>query len=142
MRLDLNLIRIDPAAHSVVLMKVRIGRNATREVARMLRAPAIDRIGWRVLVEIEDKPRMKPAPDPLNARRMIMVPDGPTPLVAAGVLDLPDETPAWRLRGCESHAGIGLLFGQGGGGGMVDVPVDIEWVNKRILWLPNGEAEE
>lgn len=128
------IIRIDPVTRSIAKMKMPCGRDATREVRRILRAEARAQIGWHRLVDIEEKRLTSTVPDMRRAGATIKVDAGPTPLIAAGLLDVADSSSVWRLRGCEDHAGIGILFGQGSGGGMVDVPVDVAWVERRIVW--------
>lgn len=133
------IIRIDPATCSIAKMKMPCGRDATRDVRRILRAASGQAIGWHVLLDIEEKRLVSTVPDMKRAGAMINVDAGPTPLVAAGLLEVWEDAPSWRLRGCVSHAGIGILFGRGIGGGMIDVPVDVSWVERRIVW--GGDAE-
>lgn len=134
MNLDIIVIRIDPASRTVVKMKKRFGRDATGAVRQILRGKARAPLGWRTLLDIEEKRLTRTVPDMKNAGAKIEIDAGPTPLVAAGLLEADEGLPTWRLRGTDDHAGIGLLFGQGQGGGMIDVPVSVEWVEKRILW--------
>jgi hypothetical protein len=140
MNLDIIVIRIDPASRTVVKMKKRFGRDATSEVRRILRGKAKAPLGWRTLLDIEEKRLKSTVPDMKNPGGKIEIDAGPTPLIAAGLLDADEGLPTWRLRGTDDHAGIGLLFGRGNGGGMVDVPVSVEWIEKRILW--GAEAAE
>lgn len=140
MNLDIIVIRIDPASRTVVKMKKRFGRDATGEVRRILRGKARANLGWRTLLDIDEKRLTSTVPDMKNPGASIEIDAGPTPLIAAGLLDADESLPTWRLRGTDDHAGIGLLFGQGKGGGMIDVPVSVEWIEKRILW--GAEAAE
>ena len=118
MKLDLILIRIEPVTRTVVPMKLRIGRDATRKMRQMLGAKPNDQIGWHQLLDVEN-----------------------VPLIAAGVLGRDDDVPTWRLRGAsDDHSGIGMLFGRGPGGGMVDVPVSRDWVERRIVWGKEAAA--
>lgn len=135
------IIRIDPAARSVARMRMECGRDATREVRRVLRAKSGQGIGWHRLIDVEEKRLIKFIPDPADSMLKVKIDAGPTPLVAAGLFQLDPDLPGWRLRGCEGHAGIGILFGKGLGGGMVDVPVDVAWVERRIVWTTAEEGE-
>jgi hypothetical protein len=134
------IVRIDPAARSIARMKMACGRDATREVRRILRAASGAAIGWHKLIDVEEKRITSKVPDMLRAGQTIEVDAGPTPLIAAGLLDVDKAAQIWRLRGCETHAGIGILFGQGVGGGMVDVPVDVAWIERRIIWGVDDEG--
>lgn len=112
MKHDLILIRVEPVTRTIVPMRLRIGRDATRKMRQMLGAKSNEQIGWRQLLDVEN-----------------------VPLIAAGLLDREDGVPTWRLQGAsEDHSGIGMLFGRGPGGGMVDAPVSREWVERRIVW--------
>lgn len=113
------IVRIDPSNRSITRLKMVCKRNAMPEVRRILRAHPGEEIGWHRLLDIE------PPDDVLAA---------PVPLIAAGLIDASEDMLGWRLRGCAGHAGIGILFGQGPGGGMIDVPVDTNWVARRIVW--------
>lgn len=137
--MDITIIRIEPETQSIAKLRMRCGKNAVPEVRRILRATRTQRIGSHELVEIEEKRLYRKEPHPRLIGVKVDVDAGPTPLVAAGVLNADEAIAKWHLKGCEQHAGIGLLFGKGIGGGMVDVPVDVAWVRARIVWLP-GES--
>ncbi|MDC7810527.1 hypothetical protein [Sphingomonas koreensis] len=139
--MDITIIRIDPDNQAIAKMRMRCGRNAVPEVRRILRAGRAQKIGSHELVNIEEKRLFRKEPHPKLIGVSVDVDAGPTPLVAAGVLNADEAIAKWHLKGCEDHAGIGLLFGKGIGGGMVDVPVNVAWVRSRIVWLP-GESLE
>lgn len=141
MNLDIIIIRIDPETRQIARMKARLGRDATGKVRQILRGAAGAKLGWRHILDIEDKRLMSTVPDMKRAGRTITVDAGPTPLIMAGLLDASEELPTWRLRGTEDQAGIGILFGRGVGEGMVDVPVSVEWVKKRIVWGDQTEED-
>lgn len=113
----LRIIRIDPYKRVVAEMPfMAAGKGTTyREVARIVRAKTVEP---RKLMEVEF-----------------------TPLIVAAGAREDEEKPMWRLQGCEDTAGIGILFGQGPGDGMIDAPVSREWVLKRIVWSDGETAE-
>lgn len=140
MKLDIIIIRINPETRKIARMKARFGRDATANVRRILGGQPSAQLGWRHILDIEDKRRTSTVPDMKRAGHTITIDAGPTPLIMAGLLDASEDLPTWRLRGTEDQAGIGILFGRGVGEGMVDVPVSVEWVEKRIVW--GSEASE
>lgn len=108
----INIIRIDPTKRTIAMRQLRCGKNAVPEVRKIVKARDLG-----------------------HKRVSQMIVDGETvPIIVAVGLNLPDEAPTWRIRGSEDTAGIGMLFGQGPGGGMVDVPVDVEWAKKMVVW--------
>ena len=109
MKNQIRIIRIDPVRQNIVPMTIRIGKNAVGEVKRIVRAK---RVGHHKLLER----------------------DG-VPLVVAAGLDVDEAMKGWRLKGGEDTAGVGILFGTGANGGMIDCPVDVAWVKQRIVWL-------
>lgn len=138
---SITIIRIDPVGRKVAKMLMKCGQNAVSEVRRILRAGRDDKIGWHKLTDIEEVrlTRREPHPELQGLTREVDV--GPTPLVAAGKLNTDEAVAKWHLRGCEEHAGIGILFGQGLGGGMVNVPVDVAWINARIVWTDGEDMD-
>lgn len=141
MNLDIIVIRIDPAKRTIARLKKKFGRDATGDVRRLLRGAARAPLGHRILLDIDEKRLKSSVPDMKNAGKTIEVDAGPTSLIAAGLLEVEEGKPTWRLRGTDDHAGIGLLFGKGLGGGMVDVPVSVEWVRSRIIWGAEGQND-
>jgi hypothetical protein len=112
MATKLRVLRINPVTRVIAPMLIDVGHNAVPLIKRLVRAKEI---GWREVMPI-----------------------GPDILVVAGGLEMPEETPGWRLVGGEDTSGIGLLFGRGLGGAMWHVPVDKAWAESRIRWL-DGE---
>lgn len=116
----IRVIRVDPHKHAIASIVVDIGKSneqALRAVKRVLRA------------------------DTVGHQELLPPYDGAPALIIAGALNVIESTDAFRLRGCEDHAGIGILFSRGPGGGMIDVHVDAAWVSKRIVWIA-GETPE
>lgn len=105
------VIRIDPAAEAIAKLALHAPRNPNivlRNVQRMVRAPVVQA---REIVDMQ-----------------------PVPLMLAVGMDIAETMLGFRLPGMDEIAGIGILFGRGPNGGMVDVPVDVDWVRKRISW--------
>lgn len=112
MKKQVAIIRIDPYRRTIARILMESGRSAAignRAAKRILKAT---HVGFRKVMELE-----------------------PVALAVAGRLDVTETMPGWRFAGSEDTAGISFLFGQGDGGGMTDVPVDVDWVRKRIIWL-------
>lgn len=108
----ITILRIDPEKRTIAMRQMRCGKNAIPEVKRIVKAKDI------------------------TARRISQViVDGAEVPICIGVgIGLADEVKTWRVRGGEFTAGIGIMFGQGPGGGMISVPVDVEWAKKMIIW--------
>jgi hypothetical protein len=121
----ITIIRIDPDLRRVAAMRLRCGKNAVPEVKRICRAK---KVGHYELTRIETSDA---------AGNSVEVPL----LVAAG-LEVTEDQPGFRLRGGQDTAGVGMLFGRGDNGGMVDVPVDTDWVKREIVWLDREEMQE
>lgn len=122
MKRQVTIIRIDPFKSTIARIPMLSGKSpavGTREAKRILRCT---HVGFRQLVELE-----------------------PVPLMCAGRLDVEESMCGWRFAGSEATAGISFLFGRGPGGGMTDCPVDVAWVEKRIIWMhvefDTGEGE-
>lgn len=116
MKTTIKILRIDPVRQNIVPMTMKCGKNAAREICRIVRAK---RIGSHKLLELESG----------------------VPLVVASGLDVDEAMKGWRLKGSEDTAGVGILFGQGPNGGMIDVPVNVKWVQQRIAWLEGEDVE-
>lgn len=127
----LSLLRVDPVNRIVASIVFRAGKNATPEVRRVTRSK---RVGWRELLVVDHAPVRR-----LNAKGAFEMFEK-TPLIVAGGLDVDEAMKGWRIRGGEDTAGIGLLFGQGEGGGMTDCPVDRAWLLDRIEWLEGEDV--
>lgn len=109
------VIRIDPDRRAIARMTLKAGNSATKEVCRLLRAKSA---AARVLLDV----------------------DGVHLMVAARA-EVDDEMKGWRLLGSEDTAGVGLLYG-GAQNAMVDVPVDLAWVEQRIVWMEAEAVED
>lgn len=125
MKNQITIIRIDPDKRTFARIPFRCGKNAVPEVKRVLRAKTV---GHYELCPI-GKIALKPG-DPVSI-----------PLMVAAGLDVEKDQRGWRLKGGSDTAGIGMLFGKGEGGGMVDCPVDVAWVEKMIVWLNAEDVE-
>jgi hypothetical protein len=110
-----KILRVDPIRRTIAAMTVLIGKDAIPVLKKLCR---VARVGWHEIMEIEG-----------------------TKLTVAGGLDQGEDSPAWRVQGCEANAGIGILFGQAGGG-MTDCPVTREWLDSRIIWLDGEDLTE
>lgn len=109
---EIKIIRVDPEKRTIAMRKMRCGKTAVSEVRRIVKAKDLG-----------------------HKRISQMIVDGAeVPIIVAVGINLPDSAKEWRIRGSEFTAGIGILFGQGPGGGMVDVPVDVDWATKMIIW--------
>lgn len=135
MQAPLTLIRVDPTKRTVVALRKSIGSNpaGVQRVIQNLIFPArnadtFPTIDARILLQIE-------LPHDVGIFQR------PVPLVVSGRAVTGEDEQAWRIKGCENTTGIGLLFGQGPNGGMVDCPVSKAWVEERIVWV-DGEDED
>lgn len=138
MNLNITVIRVDPNSRIIAAIKKPFGRNATRGVAELVRAKEISP---RQLLVIEEKRLYSYVPQP-GGRPPVMKDIGGTPLVVAAGVATDEARPMWRLRGTEDTGGIGVLFGLGSGGGMIDCPVDVAWVEERIVWTAGESIEQ
>jgi len=112
---DIVILRVDPTKDSIAPVRIRIGKNAVPEIRRICRAK---KVGWREIMDI----------------------DGTVLVVAAG-LEVDEAMRGWRILGGEDTAGIGILFGRGAAGGMIDCPVDSAWLRSRVKWLEGEDVE-
>lgn len=119
----IKIIRIDPARRTIAAITMRAGKSpavGTQEAKRIIGQKLV---GFRELVAME-----------------------PTKLMVAGRLDVTESMPGWRIPGTEDTAGVSFLFGKGEGGGMTDVPVNLDWLRKRIIWMTSeydaGDEQE
>lgn len=110
----ITIIRIDPDNRTIARMTMRAGKNAVPEVRRILRAKTV---GHYELADMAQGDAVS------------------TPLMVAAGTEVSEDMRGWRLKGGVDTAGIGMLFGKGPGGGMVNVPVDPAWVERMIVWL-------
>ena len=131
---QIRVIRIDPFQQRVVPMKLE-GANLYRAVCRSLKA---GQLGWKELCKIEDRRLMGSRPAKRGGTESFDA--GPTPLIVAADAAAEPDQPGFRLRGGTSTAGLAMLFGQGIGGGMVNCPVDAEWLKRHLVWLTAEEA--
>jgi len=114
---DLAIIRVDPVKRTIVKLVIPAKKNLSRDMQRICRSK---RMGYRELLEIEGK----------------------TLVVAAGI-EVDEAMKGWRLQGGEDTAGIGVLYGAlGAATHMVDVPVNVAWVEKRLSWLEGEDVSQ
>lgn len=112
MKRSVSIIRINPERRTIAKIAMKSAKShltGTREAKRIIRA---DVIGMRQILDM-----------------------GAAALMVAGRMDVTESMAGWRFPGSEETAGISFLFGRGVGGGVVDCPVDIDWVTKRIIWM-------
>lgn len=79
----------------------------------------------------------------IGHRRLMDAPNGEMLLVAARVEQPRDNNhPEWRLRGTDNTVGVGILFGTLNRklDGMWHCPVDLEWIQREIVWCEPGEV--
>lgn len=63
-------------------------------------------------------------------------------LCVAGDAGADDGGLGFRFRGITgTTSGIGVLFGQGGNGGLIGAPVDKEWIERHIVWTSPAETD-
>jgi hypothetical protein len=135
---QIRVIRVDPVKQHFTPMLIEGGRDLARPIQRAIRA---QQLGWRELCRIEET-RLMGVRDKADGRGTETFDAGPTPLIVAADAMAEMGTPGFRMRGqSESTAGISVLFGQGPGGGMIDCPVDVEWMNRHLVWLTGTEAD-
>lgn len=136
-RFQVRAIKIDPFRKHFTPIVIP-GANLQRAIQRMLKAK---QLGWFELCRIEAV-RLMGTRQRENGRGTETFDAGPMPLIVAGDALAEEGTPGFRFRGIgKSTAGYGLLFGQGPGGGMVNCPVDAEWLERHLVWLTPEEAE-
>lgn len=110
------IIRIDPTSRAIAKIKLPAGRTPTDQHAK--RVVKADKVGMREILQM----------------------DGDVKLCVFGGLDLDPPQDGFKFAGTDDTFGIGFLGGKGPGGGLVDVPVDVDWVKRRIQWT-RTEAE-
>lgn len=67
---------------------------------------------------------------------------GGVKLCVAGDAQAEEGLPGFRFRGARPMtAGIGVLFGQGEGGGLVAAPVDRAWIDRHLVWTSPAETD-
>jgi hypothetical protein len=118
----IKIIRVDPTAKIITAMNFRAaGPGPTiRELKRIVRAKT--EVGSRELLDVETA-------------------EGSCKLIVAGPQLVEDSVDAWRLKGGVDTAGVAVLFGASILGGMLDCPVDVAWVEKRIVWVPGEDFQ-
>lgn len=133
---NITMIRIDPFTKNVAQIRKQIGGNnaaVIRQIRQLVKAPGNPDL--RKLLDIEEVRLTMDGHDP-KTREPIKIDHGPTPLLVAAPGATEDGSTGWRLLGCEDTHGIGLLFGQGVNGGIVNCPVSLDWVRQRVRWVP------
>lgn len=135
-RFEVRAIKIDPFRKhfTPILLK---GNNLARPIQRVLKAR---QLGWMELCRIDAIHQIghRQRADGLGTETYD---GGPTPLMIAAEASPEEDHVGFRFRGIgKATAGYGLLFGQGLGGGMVNCPVDTEWLERHLVWLTAEEA--
>ncbi len=131
-RLDVAVIKIDPVNRRAALLKIT-GSNLAKDVRRITGAK---QLGHMVIQDIEDRRLMGSRQE---RGRTVSFDAGPTPLVVAGDASQEKGTPGFRINGVET-VGTAVLFGKGLGG-MMSVPVDLNWVAANLTWIDASEAD-
>lgn len=134
---SIRVIKIDPFKKTYVTMLISGGNSLVRPVQRTIRAK---QLGWREICSIEDTRLIgtRPKSDGPGAETYDA---GPTPLIVTCDAQAEEGQPGWRMRGGPATAGMALLFGKGIGGGMIDCPVDAEWLKRHLVWLTAEETD-
>lgn len=132
-KLDVAVIRIDP--YQRIFTKVVItGRDFAQPMRRLTRAK---QLGHRKLLDIEEKRIIGQRQGPKGVETFD---DGPAMLHVAADADADKGKPGWRMRGGETTVGYSVLFGASKSG-TITVPVDLEWVEKHLVWVDADEAD-
>jgi len=110
--------RIDPAKKAIAPLALDASKkDFALTIQRLCRASAL---GHRALCDIEG-----------------------VKLCVAADAQADEGQPGFRFRGVEGvTAGIGVLFGQGQGGGLVAAPVDKNWIARHLVWTDPAETDE
>lgn len=112
------IIRIDPETRAIAKIKLPAGKTPTDVHAK--RVCKAEKVGMREILRMTEE----------------------TTLCVFGGLDLEPPQASFRFAGTDDTMGISFLGGKGPGGGLVDVPVNVEWVRKRIEWTRTEREEE
>lgn len=109
--------RIDPAKKAIAPLMLDAGqRNFALTLQRMCRA---GQLGHNFVADVGD-----------------------VRLCVASDAQAEEGQPGFRFRGTKPvTAGIGVLFGQGAGGGLVAAPVDREWIDRHLVWTSPAETD-
>ncbi len=137
-KLTVRVIRIDPKLQKFAFVQLK----GTREsfVGAIRASLRCQTLGHRKLVTFDDRRLMGTRVG--ENGQIVSYDAGPEQLFACANANAGDNLPGWRLRGGEPTAGPSILFGQGIGGGMVDVPVDLEWLRQQLVWTDPAETLE
>lgn len=111
----ISVLKIDPVKRKIAMIRIKPSTSGVRSV-----------LGMGTL-------RHHVVLDDVNGERLI-----------AGMrvgLERDDKTPEWRVRGCSNYAGVGILFGTRNRSMEfpADVPVDLAWAEREIVWAGPGE---
>lgn len=131
-----RVIRVDPKLRTFSFVALKGNRNGFAQAIR--RSLRCHTLGHRLLCKIDDRRLIGERRDETN--KIVTYDAGPSQLYAAANAIAVDGEPGWRLRGGETTAGPSILFGQGVGGGMVDVPVDLDWLRHQLVWTDPVET--
>lgn len=134
---SIRVIKIDPIKKTYITMLVSGGNNLARPIQRIIGAK---QLGWREICAINETRLMGIRPK-AHGPGTETYDAGPTPLIVTCDAVAEEGQPGWRMRGGPSTAGTAMLFGKGLNGGMIDCPVDTEWVKRHLIWLTPEEAD-
>lgn len=134
---SIRVIKIDPEKRIFATVALEGGNNLVRPIMRMLRAK---QLGWFELCLVEEA-RLMGKRQKVDSFDFETYDAGPTPLIVAADAQAEDGLPGWRLRGGKASAGRAILFGKGVGEGMINCPVDEEWLRRQLVWLTPEECD-
>jgi len=132
-KLDVTVIRIDPYRKNYTKV-VMTGRDFAQPMRRLTRAK---QLGHRKLMDIEEKRIIGTRKGPNGIETFD---DGAAMLCVAADASLEKGKPGWRMRGGETTVGYSILFGATKAG-TISVPVDLDWVEKHLVWVDADEAD-
>ncbi|MET0373985.1 MAG: hypothetical protein ABW128_06970 [Rhizorhabdus sp.] len=132
-KLDVAVIRIDPFRKNYTKVIIT-GRDFAQPMRRLTRAK---QLGHRKLIDIEEKRIIGQRQGPKGIETFDA---GPTMLCVAADAQAGKGMPGWRVRGGETTVGYSVLFGAGPNGTLT-VPVDLDWLEKHLVWVEADEAD-
>jgi len=113
---NVRILRVDPERQTIATMHLKRANDATPQLRKLIRAK---NLGSRQIMTIND-----------------------ASLMSIAQSDIDEGAPGWRLPGLDDTAGVTILSGMDKvTRNLISVPVDRDWLLKRIIWL-GGESQE